>query len=62
MWRLTAAVNLVGLALDALDALGLAVLWTLWGALIMVGLLLAASCRLVGVSLVGFERIVAAHR
>jgi len=59
MWRLSAAVRLVGLVLYAL---GLAVLWTLWGALILVGMLLAASFRLVGVSLVGFERIVAAHR
>ena len=59
MWRLSATLRLVGLVLYAL---GLAVLWTLWGALILAGSLLVASFRLVGVSLVGFERVVAAHR
>jgi len=59
MSRLSTSLRLAGLALYAL---GLAVVWTLWGLLILVGSLLTASLRLVGVSLVGVERLVAAHR
>jgi hypothetical protein len=59
MWRLSTSLRLAGLALYAI---GLAVVWTLWGLLIVVGSLLIASLRLVGVSLVGVERLVAAHR
>jgi hypothetical protein len=58
-WRLSTSLRLVGLALYAI---GLAVVWTLWGLLILVGSLLIETFRLVGVSLVGVERLVAAHR
>jgi len=50
MWRLSTSLRLVGLTLYAL---GLAVVWTMWGLLILVGSLLTASFRLVGVSLSG---------
>jgi hypothetical protein len=56
---LSATLRLAGLVFYAL---GLAALWTLWGVLILVGSVFAASFRLLGVSVVGFERIVAAHR
>ena len=59
MSRLSTSLRLAGLALYAL---GLAVVWTLWGLLILVGSLLIAGLRLVGVSIVGAERLVAAHR
>jgi hypothetical protein len=59
MWRLSGAVRLVGLAIYAVT---LAVVWALWGVLVLVGLVLAALLRLLGVSLVGFEHFVAAHR
>ena len=59
MWRLSATLRLAGLVFYAL---GLAALWTLWGVLILVGAVFAASFRLLGVPGVGFERVVAAHR
>ena len=59
MWRLSATLRLAGLVGYAL---GLAALWTLWGVLILVGSVFAASFRLLGVSVAGLERIVAAHR
>jgi len=52
----------LGLAGLAFYALGLAVVWTLWGLIILVGALLTASLRFVGAALVGVERLVAAHR
>lgn len=59
VWRLSALVRLIGLALYTV---GLAVAWTVWGLLILCGLLLVAGFRLVGVSLVGLEHAVATHR
>ncbi len=59
MWRLSGFLRLLGLALYVL---GLAAVWTLWGLLILCGVLLVSGFRLVGVSLVGLEHAVAAHR
>ena len=59
MWRLTAALRLVGLGVYAL---GLAVLWTLWGALVLVTALLGAGLRLLRVSLGRLEGLIATHR
>ena len=59
MWRLSATLRLTGLVLYAL---GLAVFWTLWGALVLVGALGIVSLRLVGVSLVRLERTVDVHQ
>ena len=59
MWRLTATLRLVGLGLYAL---GLAVLWTLWGALVLVTALLGAGLRLLRVSLGRLEGLIATHR
>lgn len=59
MWRVTGFLRLLGLALYAL---ALATVWACWGVLILCGVLLVAGFRLVGVSLVGFEHFVAAHR
>ena len=59
MWRLTAALRLVGLGVYAL---GLAVLWTLWGALVLVTALLGAGLRLLRVPLGRLEGLIATHR
>jgi hypothetical protein len=59
MWRLTATLRLVGLGIYAL---GLAVLWTVWGALVLVTMLLGAGLRLLRVSLARLERLIATHR
>ena len=59
MWRLTATLRLVGLGIYAL---GLAVLWTVWGALVLVTLLLGAGLRLLRVPLARLERLIATHR
>ena len=59
MWRLTASLRLVALGLYAL---GLAVLWTLWGALVLVTALLGAGLRLLRVPLVRLDGLIAAHR
>ncbi|MDA8434890.1 MAG: hypothetical protein M0Z98_02765 [Actinomycetales bacterium] len=59
MWRLSGFLRLLGLALYVL---GLAAVWTLWGLLILCGVMLVTVFRMIGVSLVGFEHAVAAHR
>jgi hypothetical protein len=59
VWRLSVLVRLIGLALYAV---ALAVAWTVWGLLILCGMMLVAGFRLVGVSLVGLEHAVATHR
>ena len=59
MWRVSAMMRLLGLAAYAV---GLALVYTVWGILILCGLTLAAIFRLVGMSLVGLEHAVATHR
>ena len=59
MWRLTATLRLIGLGLYAL---GLAVLWTLWGALVLVTALLGAGLRLLRASLRRLEGLIVTHR
>jgi hypothetical protein len=59
MWRLSALARLLGLAAYTV---GLAVAYTAWAVLILCGVVLAAAFRLLGVSVVRFERVVARHR